>query len=79
MIHLHDAIRQLDSSIVTIHGDVAYDANNNIVQYDVNAAEALVANNAYKVSRSQEYPSIGDQLDALFHDFATVFRISGAI
>ena len=66
-MNLHDAIRQLHTNIVTIRGNVAYDANNNVISYDVAAAEALVANNAYKISRSQEYPAIGDQLDMLWH------------
>ena len=70
-MRLHDAIHQLNSNIVTIRGDVAYDANNNVVSYDVVAAEALVANNAYKVSRGQEYPQITDQLDMLWHAINT--------
>ena len=43
MIHLHDAIRQLSPSVVTIHGDLAYDAQNNEVAYDKSAAEARFA------------------------------------
>jgi len=43
MIHLHDAIRQLSPSVVTIHGDLAYDAQNNEVAYDKDAAEAKLA------------------------------------
>ena len=66
-ISLIQAIYALNPNIVTIHDDVAYDANNNIVHYDATAAQALVANNVYKVSRSQEYPTIGDQLDMLWH------------
>ena len=49
-----------------LRGDVAYDANEQVVSYDLSAAEALVAANAYKAQRVQEYPPIGDQLDALF-------------
>ena len=40
MITIHQAILALNSSIVTIHGDVAYDANENVVEYDRSAAEA---------------------------------------
>jgi hypothetical protein len=40
MITLHDAIFALDSSIVTIRGEVAYDANEQEVAYDKSAAEA---------------------------------------
>ena len=64
---LTQAIFQLNPTVVTIRGDVAYDANEQVVSYDLSAAEALVAANAYKDQRVQEYSSIGDQLDALFH------------
>ena len=66
-MNLHEAIYQLNPSVVTIRGDVAYDANEQVVSYDLSAAEALVAANAYKEQRAAEYPAIGDQLDALFH------------
>jgi len=62
----HDAIYALNPSVVTIRGDVAYDANENIVEYDKAAVDAYVAANAYKEKRAAEYPSIGDQLDALW-------------
>jgi hypothetical protein len=62
----HEAIYQLNPSVVTIRGDVAYDADGNEVSYDSDAADALVESNAYKDSRAAEYPAIGDQLDALW-------------
>ena len=65
-MNLHQAIYQLNPSVVTIRGDVAYDANEQIVSYDLSAAQALVDANTYKQQRVQEYPPIGDQLDALF-------------
>jgi len=40
MAHLHDAIRALNSSVVTIRGDVAYDKNEQVVQYDLAAVQA---------------------------------------
>jgi len=40
MINLHDAIRALNPLIITIRGDVAYDANEQEVAYDKAAAEA---------------------------------------
>jgi len=43
MINIQDAILALNSAIVTIRGDVAYDQNENIVAYDKNAAEAKLA------------------------------------
>ena len=65
---LTEAIFQLNPSIVTIRGDVAYDANEQVVSYDLSAAEALVAANAYKEQRAQAYPSIADQLDTIYHE-----------
>ena len=43
MITLHDAIYALNSSIVTIRGTEAFDANNNPVAYDMTAAQAKLA------------------------------------
>ena len=65
-MNLHQAIYQLNPSVVTIRNNVAYDANEQVVSYDLPAAKALVAANAYKEQRVQEYPTIGDQLDALW-------------
>lgn len=67
-MNLHQAIFQLNPSVVTIRGDVAYDANEQAVTYDLAAAEALVAANAYKEQRAQAYPSIADQLDTIYHE-----------
>ena len=43
MIYLHDAIYALNSSIVTIRDNVAYDQEGNEVTYDKSAAEAKLA------------------------------------
>jgi len=40
MINLHTAIYALNPTVVTIRGDVAYDANEQEVAYDKAAAEA---------------------------------------
>jgi hypothetical protein len=40
MIDLHDAIRALNPSVVTIRGNVAYDKNEQVVSYDLEAAQA---------------------------------------
>ena len=61
----HQAIRAVNSSVVTIRGDVAYDANENIVEYNEATVQAYIDANAYKSQR--QYPSIGDQLDMLWH------------
>jgi hypothetical protein len=61
-----DAIYKLNPSIVTIRGDVAYDANGNEVAYDKAVVQDYVDSHAYIAKRAAEYPSIGDQLDALW-------------
>jgi hypothetical protein len=43
MITLHNAIYALNPSVVTICGDVAYDANEQEVAYDKDAAQAKLA------------------------------------
>lgn len=67
-MRLFDAIYQLNPTVVTIRGDIAYDANDNVVNYDKAQAEALVASNAYKVSRASAYPSLQEQLDMQYWD-----------
>jgi len=62
----HDAIRALNPSVVHIEGIVAYDENWNVIEYDVEAAKAWVDPNLYKIRRRKEYPSIEEQLDALW-------------
>jgi hypothetical protein len=62
----HQAILALNPSVVTIRGDVAYNADGNEVAYDQNAVQAYVDSHAYIAKRIPEYPPIGDQLDALW-------------
>ena len=40
MANIHDAIYALNPAIVTISGDIAYDKNEQVVQYDLAAAQA---------------------------------------
>jgi len=63
----HKAIYKLNPSVVTIRGDVAYDANGNEVAYDKAAVEAYIKANEYKSLRAAEYPSFADQFDLLYH------------
>lgn len=62
----HQAIYKLNPTVVTIRGDVAYDIEGNEVAYDKAAVDAYVASQAYIAKRVAEYPSIGDQLDAIW-------------
>lgn len=65
MKHIHQAILALNPNAVSVVGDVAYDANEQVVEYDLAAAEALVAANAYKQQRAAEYPDFRDYLDGI--------------
>ena len=63
----HEAIYATYSNVVSIRGDIAYDANENIVEYNEATVQAYIDANAYKGLRQAEYPSIPDQLDTLYH------------
>lgn len=62
------ALQKLNSKIVTIRGDVAYDKDENIVEYDNDAVEALMAAEKYKDLRAAEYPPLAEQLDYIYHN-----------
>ena len=62
----YESIYALNPTVVTIRGDVAYDAQDNVVEYDKAAVEAHATSKEYITKRAAEYPSIGDQLDALW-------------
>jgi len=61
----HDAILALNPSVVTIRGDVAYDADGNEVAYDKAAVQAYVDAHAYIAKRASEYPPITDYIDGV--------------
>jgi hypothetical protein len=61
----HEAIYKLNPSVITIRGDVAYDANNNIVVYDTEAVNAYVDAHAYIAKRAAEFPPITDYIDGV--------------
>jgi rhodanese-related sulfurtransferase len=63
----YEAIYATHSSVVSIRGDVAYDANENIVVYDEATVQAYIDANAYKEQRARAYPSFADQFDLLYH------------
>ena len=67
-MNLVEAIYKLNPTVVTIRGDVAYDANEQVVAYDLATAESLVAANAYQELRSLAYPSMQEQLDMQYWD-----------
>lgn len=65
MTNLNYAILALNSNIVTIRGDVAYDADNNEVAYDKAAVEAYAKSQEYIAKRAAEYPPMTDYLDGI--------------
>jgi hypothetical protein len=65
----HKAIYKLYPTVVTIDdGAGAFDANGNKVEIDLALVNAWVDPEAYKAKRAEEYPSIADQLDTLYHE-----------
>jgi hypothetical protein len=68
MIAFQQAIYKLNPTVVTIRGDIAYDADGNEVTYNKAAVEAYIASQAYVGKRQAEYPAITDQLDTIFHE-----------
>jgi hypothetical protein len=61
----HDAIRAIHSSVVTIRGNDAFDANGNPVIYDETAVQAYIDAHAYIAKRQAEYPPFTDYLDGI--------------
>ena len=65
MNDLINAILKLNPSVVTIRGDIAYDAAGNEVAYDKAAVQAYVDAHAYIAKRAAEYPPITDYIDGV--------------
>ena len=63
----HEAIYKTNPTVVTIRGDVAYDADDVPITYDEAAVQAYMNAHAYKYQRAKAYPSIADQLDLMYH------------
>ena len=64
----HEAIYKLYSNVVYINNDIPYDINNNVVSIDDNVINAEANKYVYITQRQQEYPSIVDQLDYIYHN-----------
>jgi hypothetical protein len=62
-----EAIYATHSNVVSIRGDVAYDENDNVVEYNETVVQAYINSQAYKQQRAAEYPSYADQFDTIFH------------
>ena len=63
----HKAIYKLYPQVVSVDDTAgAFDAQGNQVVIDESLVNAWVDPETYKYNRVKEYPSIGDQLDALW-------------
>jgi hypothetical protein len=70
---LHKAIRAIHSDAVTINGNtqndiIAKDKNGNDVTINWTTVNAWTDPEQYKIDRANEYPSMADQLDDIFHN-----------
>ena len=70
----HEAIYKLYPNVVTIHDDVAYDADGNEVTYDNDAVTVEINANAYKEQRAAEYPALSEQLDYIYHNSVEAWK-----
>jgi len=61
----NEAIYATHSSIVTIRGDEAFDAEGKPVVYDEAAVQAYIDAQVYIEKRQREYPPITDYLDGV--------------
>lgn len=61
----HDIIYKLNPSVVTVRGNVAYNADGNEVAYDKAAVQAYVDAHAYIAKRAAEYPNFTEYLDGI--------------
>jgi hypothetical protein len=60
-----DFVFKLYPQVVTIRGDVAYDAEDNMVEYDAALVDAEISKIEYKRQRVAEYPLITDYIDGV--------------
>ena len=63
-----DAVREIYSSVVTINDKTCLDKDGKEVTIDESLVNAKISENEYKEKRKQEYPSIEDQLDDIYHN-----------
>lgn len=64
----HKAILKLYPNVVSVDdGTGAFDKDGNKVEIDLALVNAWVDPEQYKYQRANEYPSIAEQLDALYH------------
>jgi hypothetical protein len=62
---IHQSIYKLYPQVVRTVGDIAYDKDDNIVDYDLALVQADIDATAYIAKRAAEYPPMTDYLDAV--------------
>ena len=62
---IHQSIYKLYPQVVRTVGDIAYDKDDNIVDYDLVLVQADIDATAYIAKRAAEYPPMTDYLDAV--------------
>jgi len=65
MIDIFSGLQKLYPQVITLRGNIAYDANDNEVAYDKAAVQAYVNARAYIAKRAAEYPPITDYIDGV--------------
>ena len=70
---LHKAIRSTHENAVNIYGDtqetiIAKDINGNDVTINWTQVNSWIDSDQYKYDRANEYPTIVDQLDDIYHN-----------
>jgi hypothetical protein len=65
MIDIFSGLQKLYPQVITLRGNIAYDANDNEVAYDKAAVQAYVNTRAYIAKRAAEYPPITDYIDGI--------------
>ena len=63
-----EAIYKLYSNVKYINNEIAYDANDNVVEIDEPLVQIEIDKVAYIDRRASEYPSIAEQLDYIYHN-----------
>ena len=65
MINSYEYVFKLYPEVVVIREGVAYDKDDNIVDYDMSLVQAEIDATAYIAKRAAEYPPVTDYLDAV--------------
>ena len=73
MADLHKAILSIHNNVISVNGDtqesiVAKDKDGNNVTIDWTKVNSWTDPEQYKYDRANEYPSIVDQLDDIYHN-----------